>query len=311
MIHQIYANESNVGDWMSAIGIRQLLDEPSSSRHFCDEYFLPETLSWLKELEDRDVVVIGGGGLFQPYFLPFWRGVAEIMERVPVCLWGVGLCGQESDLDADSRDLLRQVARRSRLCVVRDEMTRHFLDMPQVGPPVPCPSIVAAKALPVALQRRVLLHSVHADIVPSEDQAKLRDLLKHHAAQHCLTYMETDNRVEQGNGKAMREVLALYGSASMVVSSRLHGCILGLAMGCKVLALVSDPKVEAFMCLAGMQRWIGKTHDEMRLGELLKSLDEQDHAAPLIERAHLANARVARTIRQIVQDAQEMAGNRR
>src|ERR1043165_8456109 len=91
MIHHVFANKSNIGDWLSAQGIQRLLGVPVIE-HLCDEPFVPETLEALRELKANDLIVIGGGGLFMDYFVPFWEGFREIASRVPFCIWGVGYC---------------------------------------------------------------------------------------------------------------------------------------------------------------------------------------------------------------------------
>jgi hypothetical protein len=302
--HFVTANESNVGDWMSAIGIRRLLGDPPHTLHFCDEYFLPETLPWMRCLGESDLMVIGAGGLFQEYFTPFWRGMSDLAGRVPYCLWGLGVCGRPDDLSDESRALIRSIAQQSRLCVVRDEMTRQWLALPDVPPPVPCPSIVAAQevAIPPG-PRRGLLHAVHLDLVSAADYELARSVLSEHAARHGLVYHETDNRTEQGEISQLDQVMSQYASAAAVVSSRLHGCILGLAMGCKVLALASDRKVDAFMRSVGLADWICDTGDVASMGRLLRALERQrPPLESLLADALLGNRWVAGRVSRIAAD---------
>ena len=44
MIHHVYANRSNAGDWLSALGIQRLLAPLPVTEHLCDEPFVEETL---------------------------------------------------------------------------------------------------------------------------------------------------------------------------------------------------------------------------------------------------------------------------
>ena len=57
------------------------------------------------------------------------------------------------------------------------------------------------------------------------------------------------------------EFIALVASADCVLSMRLHGLICAMAMGVPMLALSYDPKVEAFMEQAGLERFCYK-YDE-------------------------------------------------
>ena len=96
MIHHVFANRSNIGDWLSARGSQSLLQLLEVEEHLCDEPFVDETLSRLSQAGPDDLIIIGGGGLFMDYFEPFWRGFQTIAERVPFCIWGVGYCDFET-----------------------------------------------------------------------------------------------------------------------------------------------------------------------------------------------------------------------
>jgi len=92
MIYHIYANRSNIGDWLSAKGIQQLLATHDITDCFCDEPFVKETMEVLSKATGNDLIIIGGGGLLMDYFVPFWEAFAPIAERVPFCIWGIGYC---------------------------------------------------------------------------------------------------------------------------------------------------------------------------------------------------------------------------
>ena len=92
MIYHVYANQSNIGDWLSAIGIQSLLAPAAITELFCDAPFVADTLATLAVASKGDAVVVGGGGLFMDYFTPFWEGLRAIVDSVPTYLWGVGYC---------------------------------------------------------------------------------------------------------------------------------------------------------------------------------------------------------------------------
>ena len=64
MIHHVFANRSNIGDWLSAKGIQRLLQPAPVTENLCDEVFVAQTLDALNRLEPSDLVLIGGGGIF-------------------------------------------------------------------------------------------------------------------------------------------------------------------------------------------------------------------------------------------------------
>ena len=143
MIHHVFANKSNAGDWLSARGIQSQLAPLEIREHFCDAPFVPETLARLGEASSSDLVVIGGGGLLMDYFTPFWEGFRALAGRLSFCLWGVGLCEHKSGSTAAPRELLVEIIRKSRACYVRDELTRSYLAECQLPASVPCPSLLA------------------------------------------------------------------------------------------------------------------------------------------------------------------------
>ena len=71
MIYHVYANQKNIGDWLSARGIQSMLEPHPVRELLCDEPFVPKTIEILGQAGPDDLVVIGGGGLFMDYFAPF------------------------------------------------------------------------------------------------------------------------------------------------------------------------------------------------------------------------------------------------
>src|SRR5206468_11152041 len=119
---------SNIGDWLSALGIQSLLSPQSIMQHMCDEPFIAQTLEQLESLSPDALLIIGGGGLFMDYFTPLWRGLEEIDLRAPWIIWGVGYCDLKLEPSQPPIDLLRRILPRARHCFVRDEITRRLLD---------------------------------------------------------------------------------------------------------------------------------------------------------------------------------------
>ncbi len=310
MIHQISANESNIGDWMSAIGIRRLLGQVPMVQSYCDEYFLPETLHRLEKMGPDDLVIIGGGGLLQEYFMPFWRAVSKAQAHgADVVIWGVGIAGPE--LPTENATLIRNIVEQCRLCIVRDEMTRRWLDVAGVPAPVPCPSIFAVQSMMISssVNRPGLLHAVHWDLVAPERYEAVRTIVRGHAQRSGRGYQEIDNRVPQGEGSALRAALAHYAESDPVISSRLHGCILGVAMGCRVLALSSDPKIEAFMRLARLGDWVCGIDDLESLQRKLPALNQQPSLNTFIAEAIHQNSQIANQVTEIIKCASKTSGS--
>src|SRR5258706_7547803 len=105
-----------------------------------------------------------------------------------------------------------------------------------------------------------------------------------------------------GDERALADTVDQYAAADLVVSSRLHGCIIGLAMGCKVLAVSFDRKVNAFMEAAGLKEWVCEPTDLPSLDERLAALPGQTWPRQFIKSAIERNKGVAQRIRGIMID---------
>lgn len=300
MVHHVFACKSNLGDWLSARGIQSLLRPLTLVEHFCDEPFVGETLQRLSECGPRDLVILGGGGLFMDYFTPFWEGFAPLAERVPFCIWGVGYCDLKSRPSRAPVALLEGILRRSRLTTVRDDLTREHLRACALPPPVPCPSM--AVVTPPAARGWGVLHCAHWGDVGEEAYQAMAGASRSLAERTGRPYAETDNQIPDGDEEALWAQLSRYARADLVLSSRLHGCILGLASGCRVMAVAADRKVESFMRAAGLGEWVVGHQEAGSLAQdrRLDLLPEQPVPSRFLERARRENRRVAEGVRGLV-----------
>lgn len=303
MIHHVYANRSNAGDWLSAQGIQSLLAPQPVEEHLCDAPFVPETLAALSQATPNDFIVIGGGGLFMDYFLPFWEGFRSIAARVPFCIWGVGFCDSKTRSTRLSLDLLEEIVSRSRLCVVRDELTRRLLSSCPLPPPVPCPTLLAVPSASDPTESS-FLHVDHYDVVGSKVYETMVTLAQQFAQRTGRSYRQTNNLITAGSRSALAQVLNRYASADLVLSSRLHGCILALATGRRVLAVSGDRKVESFMAAAGLSDWVCDLNAIDRLEERLDALRAQVVPRAFVDAAREQNRAVGSRVRQLILTAQ-------
>jgi polysaccharide pyruvyl transferase WcaK-like protein len=294
MIYHVFANRSNVGDWLSAQGIQSLIAPHGVRECLCDGPFVPETLEMLSAAGPEDLVIIGGGGLFMDYFTPFWAGFREVACRVPFCLWGVGYCDLKREPSRPSADLLHEIIAAARLCVVRDELTHAHLSACALGPPVPCPSVAAIERPTFA--GHGLLH-VDNYTTAGEGVYEAMDACgQRYARQTGRPYRQTNNRIPPDDGHALAAVLRRYAEADLVLSSALHGCVIAVAMGRPVLAVSGDWKIESFMEVAGLAEWVCGIDEVDGLLERLVELPSQPSALDFVEQARTANRRVAQQV---------------
>ena len=304
MIHHVFATKSNIGDWLSARAIQSLLAPLTVVEHLCDEPFVPETLRRLRETREDDLIVIGGGGLFMDYFAPFWEGFREIGNRVPFCIWGVGFCDVKSGNSRASESLLREVVRAAGVCSVRDELTRTYLGVEMVQRPVPCPAL---SFVHTAAPGWGVLHADHYDVVGEGAYERVNRTVRAFAAESGRPLFETDNQIADGKEAELNRDLDRYAAADIVVSSRLHGCIIGLAMGRKVIAVSGDRKVESFMTAAGMSDWVIGAEGTEQLPNLLQAIDRQLAPAEFLEYARVENRRIAEQVRVLATTGRVLA----
>lgn len=297
MIHHVFANRSNIGDWLSARAIQALLAPEPFVEHLCDEPFVPRTLERLARLTDRDLIVIGGGGLFMDYFVPFWEGFREISKRVPFCIWGVGYCHMKRQDSRPPTALIEDIVRNSSLCVIRDDITRRYLANCDIPPPVPCPTISIVESRPPG---HGLLHVDAFDNVGESNFETMEAVGKAFATKTNRPFHSINNLIPAGNGKALETAVGRYEQADLILTGRLHGCIIGLAMGRKVLAVSGDHKVESFMQAAGLGDWVLDLAEMDQLEQRLGELTAQPKPEAFVADARLSHRRVAEQIRQLL-----------
>jgi hypothetical protein len=293
-VYHVYANRSNVGDWLSARGIQALLAPLPVTELLCDDPFVPETLDRLAAAGPGDFVVIGGGGLFMDYFELFWRGFGPLAERLPFAVWGVGCCEMKRTSSRLPDDVLGPIVRRSRLCVVRDELTRRYLAPHVAAAVVPCPTLNAVGPRPLG---HGLLHVDALDNVGEAVYETMNRVGEAFAARTGRSFRAINNLIPGGSEKALASTLGLYANADLVLTGRLHGCIIGLAMGRKVLAVSGDYKVESFMAAAGLGDWVMGLDEIAALPDRLAALPGQPSPDGFLDRARAANRLVAEQVK--------------
>lgn len=296
MIHHIYANQSNIGDWLSAIGIRKQLGDLPVIEHFCDEPFAEETLAALQKLTSHDFVIIGGGGLFMDYFAPFWKGFRSMASELRYCIWGVGCCEHKQSATRLSEDIMCDIVANSDFCTVRDDLTRSRLSRFNLPPPVPCSAISAVDARGPA-QRRVL-YVDHYDLLGEQNYSRVVSTLESFARNSGRSYRQTNNIIPRGNAAALEKSLDLYSSAEFVITSRLHGCIISVAMGRPALAISGDRKIESFMSAAGLSDWVCSIEEIEDLPSRIEALSSQTLPTAFVSRTREKHRFIAEKVRE-------------
>jgi hypothetical protein len=306
MIYHVFANKSNIGDWLSARGIQSALHDYRITELFCDQPFIDETMAALRKAGPSDFVMIGGGGLFMEYFSPFWEAFLDTADRLSYGIWGVGYCDLTEEDSLPSRGLIAKVIRGSRFCYVRDALTRaHHSDM-HLAAPTGCPSLmVLEKAVPGS---RGLLHVDNYTTVGAQAFAVMDRLGRAFAAATDRAYRRTNNRIRPGGELDLKQCLELYQRSDIVLSSALHGCLVGLASGCKVVAVSGDRKIDSFMQAVGLSDWVLPATELDQLEPLLHRLQDQVWPGERVQALLAANQRVGAEARNLLARLQQRSG---
>ena len=151
---------------------------------------------------------------------------------------------------------------------------------------------------------RGLLHVVHYDVVGPSTYEEIDRAARAFASRSGRPYQQTDNQIRDGDEEELTDRLARYAAADLVLTSRLHGCIIALAMGRKVLAVSGDLKIEAFMNSVGLGMWALEPDELNRLGERLEALPSQPSVQDRIEQIRQANRSVAGEILRLAERGQ-------
>ncbi|MGH8021414.1 MAG: polysaccharide pyruvyl transferase family protein [Opitutaceae bacterium] len=304
MIHHVFANRSNAGDWLSAIGIQQLLASGAEGvvEHLCDAPFVPETIARLGRAGADDFIVLGGGGLFMNYFSPFWRDFLPIARRVPFAIWGVGACDIINHDSLPPRDLVREIVSLSRLCVVRDELTREFIGSDNLQhAPVPCPTINALENRAAAAPAGIVLHVDHYENVGAENFERMERFAARFAASSGRRHSKTNNLLPAGRRSELEKIIALYAAADLVLTSRLHGCIIAAALGRPFLAVTGDRKIDSFMRAAGLEKWLCPLEEIDSIPDRFARLDrERPSASAFVAQSRKDNQSVATEVLELL-----------
>lgn len=296
MIHHVFANRSNIGDWLSAKGIQRLLAPAPIVEHLCDEPFVEDTLAALAAIQPRDLVVIGGGGLFMDYFAPFWIGFDRLAPQIDYCIWGAGCCDLKAEFSHPPLDVVRGVVMRARLCAVRDALTQAYLAPAAVPEPVACSALAAVEPQPPGWG---VLHVANYTTVGAAAYEAMDEACQGYAEFTGRPYRQTNNRIEPDREHEMAQLVSLYARSDLIVSSALHGCILAVAMGRPVLAVSGDRKIEAFMQMAGLGHWVLDAAQVDRLAARLDELPGQAAVRAFVARARAQNAAIAAEVKRI------------
>lgn len=297
MIYHIFANRSNIGDWLSAKGIQKLLHPFEVTELLCDVPFVDDTMQKLSTATKKDLIIIGGGGLLMDYFNPFWEAFNSIASHIPFCIWGIGVCDIKYESSLPPIGLIEKIVNQSKICIVRDLITKSFLRNCRLRTPVPCPSLNIT--YPQREKSVGLLHVVNYTTAGAKTYDIMLKAAQYYTQKTGRIYRETNNRIIKGNAAELNTILKNYHKSDVVLSSGLHGCILGLAMGLKVLAVSGDRKIDNFMEAVGLKNYCLDFSKVNLVPYYLNNLKAQTNPQSTLDDIRRKNETIAAEIKRI------------
>lgn len=249
IICYISANATNAGDHASAIGVRYLSNRQGVEL-YAAKAALRETfrvISAIKMKNKKAAILIGGGGLIQEWFAPFWKGLLQY--DVPFALFGVGANMLPPERNLPPNSILDGIAHRAVAIHVRDKWTQRILQRGQKNKVIVgiCPSVnylVDKFGRCKEDKRSHLLYVQHpVDVqMAGGDPLMMKRIVKEVAHEFGLLYDEASQIKEDLDSLVKR-----YQRARFVISSRLHGCIFSYAFGIPFVPIACDRKTGAFI----------------------------------------------------------------
>jgi hypothetical protein len=245
---QFYSSYRNIGNFTPVLGIQGMLAHDTD---VWDMHQSPIDWDWVHR--HYDAAVIGGAGLLNACFQPFWDDFAEHC-RLPYVIWGIGVCLPHNEKRKGvSVETARRVFAGAGLANVRDLLTRDHYSLPDSVDISACPTIVHLEELRKSQPGRYsgihkdvdVLHSIHTTLTESAGNELINRLVRDSGR----TLRCTENLQTTRSG--INDVLALYPRARTVVTTRLHGAIIAFGLRVPYIALSFDPKVRAFVELYG------------------------------------------------------------
>ena len=232
MIHHVFANRSNIGDWLSAQG-HPAPTRPAArwTEHLLRRAVRADTAGRAVDGRARDdLIVIGGGGLFMDYFEPFWTGLASSETPARVCIWGVGYCDLKLEPSRAPVDLLRRVGRAPARCtVVSDELTRDpDSGLDPAGHPLPEPGRRRRGRRPV---RGCCTSTTTRPPAPRPTSAWTRSAARSRDCTGRRYPRRPTTASNPGGARVAGGLLDRYAACDVVLSSALHGCIIARGDG--------------------------------------------------------------------------------
>lgn len=306
MIKKIYKiahihvwDKKNKGDVAIVLAVKQLLRQKLAYKiSFTD--FPIEALkiydsAVVKKLNSCDAIIIGGGGIFYHYFLPFDKKTIEKILS-PIIIYGTGYIREAGakKLNYNQADSLLKLAEKANLIGVRDYYTKHFLKKIGVKKNiflVGDPAIFLEEIKPKSFspkaglnigfnlnysgwlgfgkwQKEILnAYKITADYFINKYQANIFYLMHHPGEIKIIHKLEIPGM--KTIDLTAREQKYFYGRLNLVVGMMLHSCVMAFGAGTPEINLAYDLRNSSFAKFINSPELLIRP-EELKKGILLK-----------------------------------------
>ncbi len=249
LVFYLSADAKNIGDYVSAQGVKFLLGL-NGLESFVSSRGLSETknnLDSLKYLKKNVHIVVGGGGLLQECFNPFWDVLLN--SELKFSLFGIGANELQPVRNLLDPDLLRGISEGAGLIHVRDDWTKSLLikDYDRDITVGFCPALnyLSHKYLNLDnFKEDSLLYVDHpTDVnIAGGDSTNIKSILEGIANELNLNFRYTNHI-----GDSLDLIIKLYKKSKIIISSRLHGCIISYSLNKNFIPIICDKKTLEFV----------------------------------------------------------------
>lgn len=237
-ILNFYSAVHNIGNYLPVLGIRKMLGRATDTWNMHDRSIDFDFVN-----RHYRSVIIGGAGLLDKGFEPFWTAFSR-QCTVPAVIWGVGICSPDRIAETGvDRGIFRSAAAKCALMNVRDDLTADYYGIRDASIS-PCPTIVYLEEFARKSTRdahRGVLYASHDELVAESE----RDLIRRRL-EACLGSVRVTDNIQRRLLGLDDIVRSAYGRSGLVVTTRLHGAIIAYGLGIPYIALARDEKIRAF-----------------------------------------------------------------
>ncbi len=254
MLYYYCANDRNIGDYLSLLGVQEAVGLTGETRYIERD---PQILEQeFQSLSATDSLIIGGGGLLKDTFAAFWIMLLHYQQEIgfQYSVFGIGVCSHKNKNCLLPNPLLERITRTATVASLRPPQPEALVQHPEIRSTY-CPSLLYIHAQYGQKRRssnanRCLLYVDHPDLIGAEASQLAQQNIRKICSDLGMEFRSTNNICQ--DSADLHALVQHYQQADIVVTTRLHGYILATALQKPTLAISNDLKLEGHASLLGL-----------------------------------------------------------